>query len=80
MKVIENGIIIEGADEAVVRLNIEKENKAPNRIVVQKGNKIKDASWWLVVAIRNSILAIKKAIISHKKQIDIRICLPEKFR
>lgn len=38
-----------GMAEAVIKIEMVKENKASARILMQKGNKVKDVTYWLVI-------------------------------
>lgn len=49
-----------------------------NRVVVQKHTKIKDVTWWVIVADnKNNVLAIKKVSIKKKVQLKLQIDVPE---
>ena len=59
---VESGEWVEEGGEAVLYVTIEKENNCSNRVMVQKHTKIKDVTWWILVADnRNNLLALRKA-------------------
>ena len=59
-------------------VTIEKENNCSNRVMVQKHTKIKDVTWWILVADNdNHLLALRKASIKRKVELKMQIDLPE---
>jgi hypothetical protein len=63
--------MVEG-DEAIVYVEVCKENNCSNRLVVQRHSKIKDVTWWILIGDKNNnLLGFKK--ISIKKRVNIKI-------
>ncbi len=57
---------------------IEKQNyEVGNRIIVQKHQKIKDVTWWIVVGDRNNnLLGLKKASVKRRSNVKMQIEVP----
>ena len=67
----------------MINVNLTRENsKYPLRIKLQKGSKIKDASWWLIVGdpAEDKVLCHKKVYFKDKARKKMQICLPEDFK
>lgn len=80
MKADESKPIYEDMDECVVRVSIHKENKCSNKLVLQKGTKVKEVSWWVIVGDhQNNLLGLKRAILKTHRDVDIRVGLPQDF-
>lgn len=66
--------------ECVLKVYLEKQNKADNKLVLQKGSKVKEVSWWIVVGDhQNNVLGIKRAILRNRATASIRVQLPNSF-
>ena len=75
---VESGEWVEEGGEAVLYVTIEKENNCSNRVMVQKHTKIKDVTWWILVADnRNNLLALRKASIKKRVELKMQVELPE---
>jgi len=57
---------------------LEKQNfEIPNRLIVQKHQKIKDVTWWIVVGDKhNNLLGLKKVSVKRKVNIKVQIEVP----
>ncbi len=75
----ESNKAIEEGGESMLHIEIEKENfRASNRMTVQKHTKIKDVTYWVVVASEsdNQVLALKKLSIKRKVNIKVPVDVP----
>ena len=67
-------------DECLVRVTLEKQNKAGNKLVLQKGTKVKEVSWWVVIGDHeNNVLGMKRVILKKNSKADILVGLPSNF-
>ena len=66
----------------MLHIDVFKENyKTSNRLVVQKHKKIKDVSWWILVAdSQNNLLSLKKVSVKKKLSLKLQIDGPENIR
>jgi len=65
---------IEEGGEAMLYIEIEKENDCSNRVLIQKHTKTKDVTWWVVVAdTNNHLLALKKVSVKRKVKLKVQI-------
>jgi hypothetical protein len=72
------GKAVEEGGEAILYINIEKENNCSNRVIIQKHTKIKDVTWWILVGDQqNNLLGVRKASIKKKVSIKMQIDLPD---
>ena len=62
----------------MLNIYLEKQNpEIPNRLLVQKHNKIKDVTWWIVVGDRNNrLLGLKKVSVKRKVNVKVQIEVP----
>jgi len=72
---VENDKAIEEGGEAVLNIYLEKQNpEVPNRLLVQKHQKIKDVTWWIIVGDKNNrLLGLKKVSVKRKMNLKVQI-------
>jgi hypothetical protein len=70
----ESNKIQEGC-EAILTLNLKKENKGPLQVKIQATSKIKDASWWVVVGneYEDKLLILKKIYFKNTLKRELQI-------
>ena len=59
----------------MLNIFLEKQNpQSVNRLIVQKHQKIKDVTWWVVVGDKNNkLLGLKKVSVKRKVNIKLQI-------
>ena len=59
----------------MLNIFLEKQNpESANRLLVQKHQKIKDVTWWIVVGDNNNrLLGLKKVSVKTKNNVKVQI-------
>ena len=56
--------------ENLLKVNIKNNSKPDNRVLIQKLNKARESSWWLVLAQDNQIVELKKVYLRSNASKD----------
>eukprot|EP01016_Furgasonia_blochmanni_P027801 TRINITY_DN29251_c0_g1_i2.p1 TRINITY_DN29251_c0_g1~~TRINITY_DN29251_c0_g1_i2.p1 ORF type:complete len:248 (+),score=71.72 TRINITY_DN29251_c0_g1_i2:101-745(+) len=74
--------LLKETGEAVVRVHLKRENShQPVKVQMKRFQKVKDASWWIVIGDQkeNKLICMKRIFLKNTLKKDIQIELPEDF-